>query len=521
MSRTVKKTVAAILITVAILTVAAGAVYLAFTLSTPALRLTGRTAQTIEGFGVTGAWWAQELDDPEYRSAIVEALFSDEGLALNIYRYNIGAGEADNPDSFVTTNRASRSFYVYNPETGEFEYDFSADPNAYAVLTEALSPGHTVDQVILFANSPHYSMTVSGSATGQKETHLLNLRQDAFYDYADYLVTIAEHFVSEGVPVSYISPINEPQWSWGGPDAVQEGCHYEPEDVATLAEVLYYRMLDSDLPDGIKMSLFESGSVKPGDFKPYLEALSAKTDVMNAIDHISVHSYHLDGKISYRKTGAKLVNEYAPGKKIHMTEWCELPCEHAPMDIGGALITAQTIAFDFNYLNAVSWQSWKAFENIVESNLMPSENGTVAEVRPGDVAKGFFGGGYSDALLYGSTETGELYFSKRYYALQHYSKFVTPGSVRLECETEFAGAFETLREYTLPVSAFLTPEGKTVVVITNTTGVERQLKSGDFNGRKAVVYRTDAESNMAKISEGITGKKISLPAESITTFVFD
>ena len=211
MSRTVKKTVAAILITVAILTVAAGAVYLAFTLSTPALRLTGRTAQTIEGFGVTGAWWAQELDDPEYRSAIVEALFSDEGLALNIYRYNIGAGEADNPDSFVTTNRASRSFYVYNPETGEFEYDFSADPNAYAVLTEALSPGHTVDQVILFANSPHYSMTVSGSATGQKETHLLNLRQDAFYDYADYLVTIAEHFVSEGVPVSYISPINEPQ----------------------------------------------------------------------------------------------------------------------------------------------------------------------------------------------------------------------------------------------------------------------------------------------------------------------
>ena len=76
----IRKIVAAALIIVFILAVAASAVYFLFTLSTPTLRLTGETAQTIEGFGVTGAWWAQELDDPEFRSKIVDALFTDEGF---------------------------------------------------------------------------------------------------------------------------------------------------------------------------------------------------------------------------------------------------------------------------------------------------------------------------------------------------------------------------------------------------------------------------------------------------------
>lgn len=514
----IRKIVAAALIIVFILAVAASAVYFLFTLSTPTLRLTGETAQTIEGFGVTGAWWAQELDDPEFRSKIVDALFTDEGLNLNIYRYNVGGGEGDILDSEITTNRATESFLVYDPETRSYKYDFSRDANAYAVLTEALSPGHTVEQVILFANSPHYSMTVSGSAIGQKQTHLLNLRQDAFYDYADYLVTIAEHFVAAGVPVSYISPINEPQWSWGGPDAVQEGCHYEPEDVATLAEVLYYRMLDSSLPSaGVKMSLFESGSVVTADFEPYLKALAAKPHVMNAIDHMAVHSYHLDGKIKLREIGYDLIKEYAAGKKVHMSEWCELPCAHNPDEIGGALVTSRTISNDLNYLNAVTWEAWKAFENIVQSNVAQP-----VVITPENVRTGIIDGWGNDALLYGSTETGELYFAKRYYALQHYSKFVVPGSVRLECRTGFtSAAFERLREYTMPVSAFRTPDGKTVVVITNTTGVERVLKAGDFAGKNVSVYRTDRDKNMQSVFVGQTPNKLSIPAESITTYVFE
>lgn len=58
--------------------------------------------QTIEGFGASGAWWAQIVgnwthEDPisgkPVRDRISELLFSKtEGIGLGIYRYNIGGG---------------------------------------------------------------------------------------------------------------------------------------------------------------------------------------------------------------------------------------------------------------------------------------------------------------------------------------------------------------------------------------------------------------------------------------------
>ena len=38
---------------------------------------------------------------------------------LNVYRYNVGAGEKDNPDSRISGSRATESFYYLNPDTGE------------------------------------------------------------------------------------------------------------------------------------------------------------------------------------------------------------------------------------------------------------------------------------------------------------------------------------------------------------------------------------------------------------------
>lgn len=58
-----------------------------------------------------------------------------------------------------------------------------------------------------------------------------NLDKSKYEAFAKYFIDIAEHFISEGYPVKYISPINEPQWKWGGDSVWQEGCHYEPKEV--------------------------------------------------------------------------------------------------------------------------------------------------------------------------------------------------------------------------------------------------------------------------------------------------
>ena len=69
-----------------------------------------KTYQTITGFGASACWWAQDVGASANDEAVAKALFSSEGLGLNIYRYNLGAGEKENPDSRISGNRATESF---------------------------------------------------------------------------------------------------------------------------------------------------------------------------------------------------------------------------------------------------------------------------------------------------------------------------------------------------------------------------------------------------------------------------
>lgn len=269
----------------------------------------GDIGRELKGFGASSAWWSQDIGSGSMREKLAKALFSAEGLNLGIYRYNIGSGEKESPARRVYTNRASESFYLFDESSGKWYYDFSRDKNARAFLTEALKG--SVKDVVMFATSPHYSMTVSGSAAGHPVKHTLNLRKDAFYEFSEFLVEITRHFMAEGVPVSFLSPLNEPQWSWGGEYVSQEGCHFEPEDVARLLDILG----DKALKDGIKLSMFESVSIRPRQTKKYIEAMK-KSVYFDTLDHIAVHSYWADGNIRVRKNYRKyLEKKPVPARK--------------------------------------------------------------------------------------------------------------------------------------------------------------------------------------------------------------
>ena len=104
------------------------------------------------------------------------------------------------PNSRIRGNRATESFYVLNEETGAYEYDFTRDAAAQHMLDLALSYG-CVDTVVLFANSPHYSMTKTGQATGGLEENFSNLPAENYEAYADYFLTVTKYFLDKGVPV--------------------------------------------------------------------------------------------------------------------------------------------------------------------------------------------------------------------------------------------------------------------------------------------------------------------------------
>ena len=122
-----------------------------------------RKYQTVEGFGASGAWWAQIVgnwthEDPvsgkSVRDRISELLFSKtEGIGLNIYRYNIGGGSKHSGrGTFSQPARATECF-----ETAPGEYDWSRDSAAVYMLRRAVDDG--ADNVIFFVNSPIERLT--------------------------------------------------------------------------------------------------------------------------------------------------------------------------------------------------------------------------------------------------------------------------------------------------------------------------------------------------------------------------
>ena len=442
--------------------------------------------QTIDGFGSSACWWSQYAGASENAEAISELLFGESGLGLNIYRYNIGAGEAENPNTPITNPwRRTESFYYYNEKTGKWEYDFTRDAAAQEMLR--LSLEKEVDTVVLFANSPHYSMTISGTAAGNAAENTSNLSEDQYDAYVSYFLDITEYFLSQGVPVKYISPINEPQWSWSSTGGSQEGTHYEPEEVVAILA----RFAEGIEERGLDVTLMGPESGEIGDTNStYMRLIKRNKKLYNALDSFAYHSYWKDNDASAKLQFGLEFATLWHGKKLHMTEWCELPNQHAVSDFGGALVTARVISDDLTLSGANSWSAWTGINQ--RSSANPDED-------------------YSDGLLTANDDCSEYSVTMRYYALAHFSKYIEPGAVRIQASK--SGYSDTLH-----VSGFKNPDGSRVIVLVNEGG-ETTVKLQDKTAKTMQVITSTGEKQLDVTFDGAYQEKLTLPGSSITTVI--
>ena len=336
----------ALLVIVILVGATAGIYYAASKSCTLTVKVrTDEQLQEISGWGTSDCWWADDISDEETRNQIANLLFSEDGLNLDTYRYCLYGGY--DPDNNVVTNawRLGESFYVYNEETGQYEYDWSRDANSQAMLQAALDRG--VDTVVLFANSPHYSMCKNGRSSGSDSGSETNIDPSRYADYADYFLTITEHFIDEGVPVKYISPINEPQWGWGGEAPAQEGCHYEAEEAVALLKVFAQKIVERGLD--VKLYALESGNI--GDTaKNYYNLMMADEDISKVLGAYSFHSYFNDNDKVKKDRFGNWIQE-SVSVRSDMSEWCELPSTQDASDPLTAVIMARVISNDIGCLN--------------------------------------------------------------------------------------------------------------------------------------------------------------------------
>lgn len=436
------------------------------------------TYQTFESFGTSSCWWAQTIDSDDMAKEIAKLLCDDEeGLGLDVFRYNIGGGEADNPDCRIwDTARRTESFYVFDEEKGEYVYDFTRDANARRVLDYAVEYG--ADKIILFCNSPHFSMTKSGHASGGLEEYSSNLPRENYEAFIDYVLTIADWFVSQGYPIYAISPINEPQWSWGSPDWVgQEGCHYEIDEAIELLEMFAIEMQKRGCT--YKLSGPESGEMTWAHYQ-YVEKFFG-SEILNAYcDSFAGHSYWMDTKSEEKQQVGNAIKENYPDKKYEMSEWCELPLTIDSTTIDSGLHMAQVIVDDLTKMNAVSWQSWTAVNG--DGVMCKNDDGTLT-----------------------------LY--NRYYAFKQFTSFIEPGMQRVRVCDNFN------ENSTLKTVAF-TDGDRYVVVIVNPSEADEEIRLCGLLG-ETQIYLTDETHNCEKIYEGKLESKITAPTKSIMTICVD
>lgn len=437
--------------------------------------------QTFEGIGASGAWWAQLTgkwtsvmpDGQLTKDKIAELLYSkDKGIGMRTYRYNLGGGSAQSGrGDYWNPERRAESF-----DTDEGGYDFTADAAAVYMMKKAVEAG--ADEVIFFVNSPIERLTKNHKAHVDKNrTGTQNLPKKNVDAFVKYTLDVTEHFLKEGMPIKYISPINEPLWVWNGG---QEGCHYMPRYAGKVMRAFAIEMDKRPALKDVKLSGLENGDIRWFN-KSYTRNLMKYKEVRGRIDSVDLHSYFLrpffpfNDRPGYLRRFNKYVSRRYPEMNIKMSEWCHM-CGGRDKTMVSGLVTANTMFEDISIMNAASWSHWIACSNV----------------------------DYCDGLLYIYPETETFEFTKRYYVTGNFSKYVPFGAKRIKAETDTEN---------VKVVAF-TNGNKTEIILIN-NGEEPQEISFDCAYTLAV---TDKDSDLKETSYA-AGEKTVITPLSVTTVI--
>jgi glucosylceramidase len=378
---------------------------------------------------------------PERRAALLKQIFSTRGDGIGASYIRVSIGSSDMNDHVYSYDD------LPSGQTDEELKNFSLAPdetNVIPVLKEILA----IEPRIRILGSPWSApawMKTNGEVKGGE------LKPECYGVYAQYLVKYVEGMEKEGIPITAITVENEPLNPKNTPSMVMFA---DEED----------RFIGTYLGPAFEAAGLKT-EIQVYDHNPDVPSypLSILGDPV-AGKYVAGTAFHLYGGTSSTLTDVH--NEY-PNKNLYLTEQSvtEWPGSDT-MDIAGPVSDVLIGATRNWSRNVLLWNL------AADPHAGPHTN------------NGGCGECFGAITLDGDKAT----LNVAYYALAHFSKFVPPDSVRI-------GSNELEQ---LSTVAFLTPEGKIVLVVSNV---------GNFP--KAFVIRYHG-----KILE------TTMPSESVGTFVW-
>lgn len=481
-----------------------------------------------QGWGTSFCWWANRIGYSDVLSEkAAKAMYSEEGLHMNIVRFNIGGGD-DPSHNHITRTDSEMPGYWKNPcvvtDDGEvivaatepmdepdrvtvksgnteysWAYDWSKDYNQRNALIKAKEAYGEELIVEAFSNSPPFFMTCSLCSSGAENAGSNNIREDAYEAFARYMADVAAHYRDEwGISFQSITPMNEPFTSyWGAYSEKQEGCHFDQgECQSKIILALHDAMLENGFSDN---DIIYSASDETDVSTAIMSYKKLSEESKNVVSRIDTHTYSASALNVLRKMAED------DNKNLWMseTDGGDTLGKDAG-EMGAALYFADLIQRDMNGLLPSAWIMWQAIDNHISKDGYngKKDSGMV------NLNKGYWG------LTVTDHDKEEIILTKKYYAYGQYSRFITPGALIIGCDNAALAAYDK--------------ENRRLVIVDYNYRDEEEyvsydLSEFDISNASCKMIRTsedeDWKEEEAFLSENCL--KGSLKGYSITTYVID
>ena len=324
-------------------------------------------------------------------------------------------------------------------------YDWTRDgPGVYYLMAAAAANVSSISFFVNAAPSGLNGTTASSAPCGG------TLETAAIPAFVTYIETVLAHWISQGIIIDYISPMNEPDDSFSS--CGQEGMAVRQSDRTAVFQQLRTALLASTSSGtkAVKIMGDETSQIASQALINYGSWLP-QTLTGQFIDAIAVHMYDWPDDATLLNY-AQLIKNCSVGgtpPPVKMTEissfqsasgmhsewgWTGPSVMSAQYDptMSSALDMARMIWQWVALVNAESFDWWTAV-----STMIPCSPST--DARCATTVKN--GSGWNDALIYidadyQTTKDWTFYLTKRFWVFRHFTVFIRPGSVRYDIPNE-------------------------------------------------------------------------------------
>jgi glucuronoarabinoxylan endo-1,4-beta-xylanase len=430
------------------------------------------TKQTIDGFGASSAFFGGTITDD-----MADQLFdAKKGIGLSLLRVMINVPDDTKSDGSEPTD---------NPKPVATCQEITTAQQALVRGAKIWATAWTPPPIWKTTNSKNGSQKTDAGPTFESN----KLDPSHYQDYANYLADFVDMMAQSSVPISGVSPTNEPDYvaSW-------DGAQWSPDELTTfvgqnMGPTFEKRFTSSP----VKIITPDTASWPNVD--SYVTKMLADSAANKYLSVVATHPY--------QNGNAPIVLDYHKpqdnGKQFWETEWSQEnmhgdtpdPTMVSAIDMMKKLHDHMTIS------NMNAWNWWAIY---ISPDALKSADTTKVRQNP--------------ALIQPDKNMDKSYMFKRGYALGNWAKFVRPGFQRIASTDKPTGGvlIESYRDST---------HIALIAVNTNTGPVTQKFMINGGNFGTLTPWVTSPDDSLAAKSslDGGNSFTYDLPGQSVVTFI--